>query len=180
MDKNQSGQIYLLHPVTRSAEVATLLDTLMQTDWVVYSKACVPHTDTVVAHLARYSHRIAISDQRILGIEEDQVLFRHQDYRDRDKRKVMQLSGVEFIQRFLLQVLPKGLMRLRHYGFLANRCRAEKLKLIRAVLARPGERLAASAIVMPDAPCDGYPCPKCHQGTLRVVYPLPPLRWTGG
>ena len=97
----------------------------MQTRWVVYSKACVTHTDMVVTYLARYSHRIAISDQRILGMEDGQVLFHYKDYRDRDTPKVMRLSGIEFIRRFLLNVLPKGLMRLRHYGFLANRCRAE-------------------------------------------------------
>lgn len=167
-----------LHRVTRSGDIDTTLETLMRTDWVVYSKACVSHADSVVAYLARYSHRIAISDRRILGIEDDQVAFRYKDYRDHDRSKVMRLSGIEFIRRFLLHVLPKGFMRLRHYGFLANRCRAEKLKQIRCVLAQGNETLAAD--VAPDAPFTGYPCPKCHQGLVHAVYPLAPVRWEGG
>ena len=150
----------------------------MQADWVVYSKACVSHTDSVVAYLAHYSHRIAISDRRILGLEGDQVVFRYKDYRDHDKSKVMRLSGTEFIRRFLLHVLPKGFMRLRHYGFLANRCRMEKLKQIRSVLAQGN--VSPTAELAPDAPFAGYPCPKCHQGVVHVMYPLVPLRWEGG
>ena len=168
-----------LQRVTRPGDIDNTLATLMQTDWVVYSKACVSHTDSVVAYLARYSHRIAISDRRILGLEGDQVAFRYQDYRDHDKPKVMRLSGVEFIRRFLLHVLPKGFMRLRHFGFLANRCRAEKLKQIRGVLAQGEESPAAAAEETPEAPVAGYPCPKCHQGRVHVVYPLAPLRWEG-
>jgi len=167
-----------LHRITRPGDIDNTLETLMQTEWVVYSKACVSRTDTVVAYLARYSHRIAISDRRILGIEDDQVSFRYKDYRDHDQSKVMCLSGVEFIRRFLLHVLPKGFMRLRHYGFLANRCRAEKLKQIRGVLAQGNKTPAAE--VMPDKPFTGYPCPLCHQGIVHVVGPLAPIRWEGG
>ena len=165
--------------ITRPGDVDTTLDTLMQTRWVVYSKACVTHTDTVVTYLSRYSHRIAISDQRILGMEDGQVLFHYKDYRDRNTSKVMRLSGIEFIRRFLLHVLPKGLMRLRHYGFLANRCRAEKLRRIRAALAQDSESTPAEEDATGTVG-DGYPCPKCHQGTVRAVYPLPPVRWAGG
>ena len=167
-----------LHRVTQSGDIDATLESLMQAEWVVYSKACVSRTDTVVAYLARYSHRIAISDRRILGIEDDQVTFCYKDYRDHDKSKVMRLSGVEFIRRFLLHVLPKGFMRLRHYGFLANRCRAEKLKQIRDVLAQGNASPATE--VTPDAPFTGYPCPKCHQGMVHVVCPLAPMRWEGG
>lgn len=165
--------------ITWPGAVDTTLDTLMQNRWVVYSKACVTHTDTVVTYLARYSHRIAISDQRILGMEDGQVLFHYKDYRDRDTPKVMRLSGIEFIRRFLLHVLPKGLMRLRHYGFLANRCRAEKLRCIRSALAQDSESTPAEEDTTGTV-CDGYPCPKCHQGTVRAVYPLAPVRWAGG
>lgn len=172
-----------LHRITWPGDVDNTLATLMQTDWVVYSKACVSHTDTVVAYLARYSHRIAISDRRIVAMDAERVAFRYKDYRDHDRQKVMWLSGVEFIRRFLLHVLPKGLMRLRHYGFLANRCRADKLRRIRAVL----EQANASTPVRhdatgnaPDTAFDGYPCPQCQPGTVRVLYPLAPNRWAGG
>ena len=167
-----------LHRVTRPGDIDDTLDALMQTEWVVYSKACVSRTDAVVAYLARYSHRIAISDQRILGMENDQVVFRYKDYRDHDTQKVMRLSGAEFIRRFLLHVLPKGLMRLRHYGFWANRCRAEKLRRIRAALAQDNASFAAAEDTTGNV-CDGYPCPKCHQGMMRVFTLLPPTRWTG-
>jgi hypothetical protein len=166
--------------ITRPGDVDTTLGALMRTGWVVYSKAAVSHSATVVTYLSRYSHRIAISDRRILGIEDDQVLFDYKDYRDRNASKVMRLSGSEFIRRFLLHVLPKGLMRLRHYGFLANRCRAEKLQRIRSALARDSESTPVEEEDTTGHVCDGYPCPKCHQGTLRAVYPLPPVRWAGG
>jgi len=169
-----------LHRVTRPGDVDDTLATLMQTEWVVYSKACVSHTDTVLAYLARYSHRIAIGDQRIVDVDDEQVVFRYKDYRDRNKPKVMRLSGVEFIRRFLLHVLPKGFMRLRHYGFLANRSRTEKLRQIRAVLAQGRTAPATSVEVMPDMPFTGYPCPKCHQGMVHVVCPLAPMRFEGG
>ena len=111
-------------------------------------------------------------------MENDQVVFCYKDYRDHDTQKVMRLSGAEFIRRFLLHVLPKGLMRLRHYGFLANRCRAEKLGRIRAALAQDGESSSAEEDTTGTV-CDGYPCPKCHQGMMRVFALLPPMRWTG-
>jgi hypothetical protein len=166
-----------LHRIARPGDIDHTLASLMQAEWVVYSKACVSRTDTVVAYLARYSHRIAISDQRIVDVDEEQVMFRYKDYRDHDKSKVMRLSGVEFIRRFMLHVLPKGFMRLRHYGFLANRCRAEKLMQIRGVLAQ-GTSLVAD--VTPEVSFTGYPCPKCHEGIVRVVCPLAPIRWEGG
>ncbi|GMQ89583.1 MAG: IS91-like element ISSod25 family transposase [Gammaproteobacteria bacterium] len=166
-----------LHRITRPGDIDTTLDGLMQTEWVVYSKACVSCTESVVAYLARYSHRIAISDQRILGMEDDQVVFRYKDYRDHDTQKTMRLSGAEFIRRFLLHVLPKGLMRLRHYGFLANRCRAQKLQRIRAALGRNSEPGVSTKEDDIANTLEGYPCPKCHQGMMRVVTLLPPVRW---
>lgn len=167
--------------IDRPGDVDTTLAALMRTDWVVYSKACVAHTDRVVAYLARYSHRIAISDRRLVAIEDDRVAFRYKDYRDRDRQKLMWLSGVEFVRRFLLHVLPKGFMRLRHYGFLANRCRAEKLRRIRSALAAPPKAPAvveAAAATGPTAA--GYPCPRCRQGVLRVAHCLAPSRRDSG
>ena len=81
-------------------------------------------------YLARYSHRIDISDQRIIGIEGDEVHFRYTDYRDNQSR-IMKLERGEFIRRFLTHVLPKELIRIRHYGLLANRCRRKSLEITR-------------------------------------------------
>jgi hypothetical protein len=103
----------------------------MQPEWVVYAKPCLARTDTVIAYLGRYSHRIALSDRRLLNFDEEDntVDVRYQDYRDGRRHQVMTLTGEELIRRFLLQVLPKGFMRVRHFDFLANRCRARCLAL---------------------------------------------------
>jgi hypothetical protein len=101
-----------LHRLAHSAEVDALLDRLMRTDWVVYPKPCVNHTERVVRYLARYSHRIAISDARIARLDDEHVAFRDTDYRDGNRDKVMALKGEEFLRRFLLHVLPKGLGKL--------------------------------------------------------------------
>jgi hypothetical protein len=158
-------------------EVDRVLNALMSSDWVVYSKPCLARTDTVIEYLGRYSHRIALSDSRLADFddEDDTVDVRYKDYRDGSRRKVMTLSGEELIRRFLLHVLPKGFMRVRHFGFLANRCRARCLELIRAALAAPPptpEPTEASAA----APFDGYPCPKCKTGRLHVTMHLAPQR----
>ena len=163
-----------LHRVTREAEVDNILDQLMKKDWVVYSKHCLNHTQDVVGYLARYSHRIAISDQRIVGTENDQVYFRYKDYRDGND-KTMRLHCEEFIRRFLMHVVPKGLMRVRHYGLLANRCRKASLKTIRQVLAQPIEIMAEPTTDKPVEAC----CPKCHKGHLRPIRQLSPV-WSVG
>ena len=136
---------------------------------------------TVVTYLARYSHRIAISDWRILSIEEDQVRFRTKDYADDNRQKVLPLSAEEFIRRFLLHILPKGLMRIRHYGFLANRCRKTKLAQIRTALAHMVQQ-TPSAETDDEAAYtfDGYPCPECRIGRLLVIGLLSPQRCEGG
>jgi hypothetical protein len=158
-----------LYRVTRADEVDTILDRLMQKDWVVYSKHCLDRTQSIVKYLARYSHRIAISDQRIIGIENDQVYFRYKDYRN-NRSSIMNLQRAEFIRRFLMHVLPKGLMRIRHYGLLANRCRKTSLEVLRKVLAQP-----AKASEEPKAEeSKDYLCPKCHKGHLVAIRLLSP------
>lgn len=134
----------------------------MQTDWVVYSKSCVNRTDSIIGYLARYTHRIAISDQRIIALDKDRVHFRYKDYRD-DQSKIMALRYDEFIRRFLMHVLPKGLMRVRHYGILANRCRKASLNIIRRILASPAQIKPAESSNEPVT----YPCPQCRKGQLK-------------
>jgi len=157
-------------------EVDRVLDALMQPEWVVYSKTCLARTDTVIDYLGRYSHRIALSDRRLLDFDDDDatVDVRYKDYRDDNRNKVMTLSGEELIRRFLLHVLPKGFMRVRHFGFLANRCRARVLALIRTALATPAPEPVAAP--QPTAPFDGYPCPTCRTGRLHVSMHLTPQR----
>lgn len=150
-----------LSRITHPDEIDQKLNTLMQKDWVVYSKHCLNRTDSIIGYLAKYTHRIAISNQRIIDMNNDEVRFRYKDYRD-EENKVMALQPGEFIRRFLLHVLPKGLMRIRHYGILANRCRKASIKTIRKILATPApdksEKTECESVT--------YPCPKCRKGQL--------------
>jgi len=163
--------------IRERAEVERVLKSLMATDWVVYSKPCLARTETVVDDLGRYSHRIAPSDRRLLDFDGQSVALSDKDYRDGDRRKVMTLTGEELLRRFLLHVLPKGFMRVRHFGFLANRCRARRLADIRTALAAPAPAVAEQP---PATPFDGYPCPQCRTGRLRVIARLRPAPRGGG
>jgi hypothetical protein len=168
----QAASSGALSRVTRPGEVDAVLDTLMATDWVVYTKQCLDHTGTVVEYLARYTHRIAITHARLLAVDAQQVTFRYRDYRDGNRRKTLRLDGTEFVRRFLLHLLPKGFMRIRHFGFLANRCRHAKLARIRQALAAA----TAEVIVTDRGAAPSYPCPQCQQGRLHVIAQLPPYR----
>ena len=150
-----------LNRVTNPDEIDSVLNQLMQKDWVVYGKHCLNRTDSIIGYLAGYTHRIAISNQRIIDINNGRVRFSYKDYRD-DQHKVMALNPGEFIRRFLLHVLPKGLMRIRHYGILANRCRKASISLIRKILATPAPDKSEKTESEPIT----YPCPKCKKGQL--------------
>jgi hypothetical protein len=156
-------------------EVETMLDALMAQDWVVYTKPWLRRPETVIGYLARYTFRTALSDARIQGVGEEQVDLAYKDYRDHDRWKTLRLSGEELIRRFLLHVLPKGLMRIRHYGLLANRCRRQKLAQIRAVLGQ-AEAAPASEAADGESPSSSWPCPRCHRGQLRTIAVLEPVR----
>jgi len=121
-----------LHRITTNVDET--FDALMGKEWVVYSKPCEGRSKQVVDYLSRYTHRIAISDTRILSMSTNSVEFSYKDYRDDEKRKTLCLTADEFIRRFLLHVLPKGLVRIRHYGLLSNRSRREKIAHIRSLL----------------------------------------------
>jgi len=129
---HQNGE---LHRLIDKKQIDQTLDTLMQSEWVVHTKAHLQRPNTIVNYLARYTHKIAIDNQRLISTDEQSVCFRYKDYRDHDKHKVMQLESDEFIRRFLQHVLPDGFMRIRHYGILANRCRRQRLEAIRAALS---------------------------------------------
>jgi hypothetical protein len=161
------------------AELATApvfgrrLAELRRAEWVVYAKRPFAGPAAVLTYLGRYTHRVAISNSRLIDMTDDRVSFRWRDYRDHDKSKVMTLAADEFIRRFLLHTLPDGFHRIRHYGFLGNRHRAEKLALCR--------RLIASAPAAPrDTGDEAGPfhdpsfdaCPCCG-GRMEVVGPLP-------
>jgi len=163
----QDGQ---LQRVTRPGEVDRLLDTLMGAEWVVYSKHCLQHSAGVVDYLARYTHRIAITDARIVRVDDENVTLRYKDYADQDRHKTLTLEGPEFVRRFLMHIVPKGLMRVRHYGFLANRCRRRKLESVRAALVEAEEPAAPKQHPSPPAE---WACRDCGKGRLKVSRRLP-------
>ena len=105
-----------------------------QTEWVVYAKPPFGGPEQVLKYLARYTHRVAISNRRLVALEDGEVKFHWKDYAHGGGQKTMTLKATEFIRRFLLHVLPSGFVRIRHYGFLANRVCREKLALCRALL----------------------------------------------
>jgi hypothetical protein len=110
------------------------LGKLRQVEWVVYAKRPFAGPAAVLAYLGRYTHRVAIANSRLIALADGQVSFRWRDYRHHDTNKVMTLPADEFSHRFLLHALPDGFHRIRHYGFLANRHRADKLALCRKLL----------------------------------------------
>lgn len=118
-------QFYLQDPVN----FKKLLDMCYQKEWVVYCKPPFQNASCVVEYLGRYTHRVALSNNRITKLQDGQVSFKWRDYRDCKKEKVMTLSAEEFIRRFLTHILPQGFMKIRHYGFLSSRGKQAKLPL---------------------------------------------------
>jgi hypothetical protein len=106
-------------------------------EWWVYAKPPFAGPEQVSAYVARDTHRVAISNDRLIGIGDSKIRFRWKDYRHGNQQKIMALTTNEFIRRFLLHVRPAGFQRIRHYGFLGNRCREEKLTRCRQLLAVP-------------------------------------------
>jgi putative transposase len=128
----------------------------------------------VLSYLGRYTHRVAISNDRLVEVTEEQVSFRWKDYRHGNQITVMTLEASEFMRRFLLHVLPRGFQRLRHYGYLSNRQRAEKLERCRRLLGvgRARDEELAPAATAPEEAVDGErlaPCPECHRGRMRRI-----------
>ncbi len=147
-------------------------------DWVVYAKKPFGGPVQVLRYLARYTHRVAISNHRLLSLEGGHVRFSWKDYKAKGKRRVMSLDAIEFLRRFLLHVLTRGFMRIRSYGLLANAHRAELLKLCRSLLSKNVD--ADDAMASTDegrTPAVDEPhlprCPKCERGQLIRVLVLP-------
>jgi hypothetical protein len=162
-----------LAPLADPAAFNAWLTPLYEADWVVYAKAPFGGPAQVLKYLARYTHRVAISNQRLLDVSNGRVIFRYKDYADDHRQKTMTLSAEEFLRRFLLHVLPRGLVKIRHYGLLANRRRQASLECCRRLLL---VRVVAQALVEPAAVALAVPlCPWCGQGRLVRVRRLPRL-----
>jgi Putative transposase len=169
-----------LEPLRDPSSFLDYLAPLRQADWVVYAKRPFAGPEQVLDYVGRYTHRVAISNNRLLDIAQSKVTFRYKDYRHEAQQKTMTLQAEEFIRRFLIHVLPEGFQRIRYYGFLANRYREQKLAHCRELLGMPScepsaseaakdyreryEELTGSSL---------WECPLCHQGRMLVIEILP-------
>jgi hypothetical protein len=155
------------------------LGALRSTEWIVYAKEPLRTPQHVLQYLARYTHRVAISNQRLLALENGQVTFRYKDYQRGYRLRTMTLDAVEFLRRFLLHILPRGFQRIRHFGFLANRVRQTKLTQCRTLVRQqPGvpPAMRVEAQVPPGQEDRGMVCPACQRGQLawvEILHPQP-------
>jgi hypothetical protein len=162
----------LAHLAERDA-FAAYLAPWHDADWVVYAKRPFAGPEAVLAYLSRYTHRVAISNSRLIALDDNQVTFKWKDYRVKngDMHKTMTLEAPEFIRRFLSHVLPSGFHRIRHYGLFANGGRAQNLARARRLLAMPAPDGAAGdrqTVDPEDPPSSAYPCPRCG-GPMNII-----------
>lgn len=168
---HDQGLLELPHATAESPPFRQWLSALYEKDWVVYSKRPFGGPEQVLRYLASYTHRTAISNHRLVSLRDGNVSFLWKDYAHGCRRRVMTLTATEFLRRFLMHVLPKGFVRIRHYGFLANRHRAGKLELCRKLL-RSDDAGSESAgnHGEPKVLGDTFPCPVCDSGLMCRVY----------
>lgn len=179
----RAGDLRFVGPAEPLASVAAfeaLVDQLYGQEWVVYCKPPFGGPEQVVQYLGRYTHRVAISNHRLVRLDGEHVVFTWKDYADDSRVKEMSLPAEEFIRRFLLHVLPEGFVRIRYYGVLACRHRKEELALCRKLLGEAPEDSAAPSrvewqeLLQRLTGLDPLLCPGCGQSRLRLVEEVPP------
>jgi hypothetical protein len=156
-----------LKPLEQEREFRSFIRSLFRQDWVVYAKPPFGGPQHVLHYLARYTHRVAISNHRLVNFADDQVTFRWKDYAHGSKQKLMTVTAEEFLRRFLLHVLPHGFVRIRFFGFLSNRRRKSLLPLCRQLLQMVPPRNVDS--IQPRACCRAvWQCPHCGGSMLLM------------
>lgn len=183
-DAFDTGRLHFfnaLEALSAPGAFAKYLAPVRHAEWVVYAKPPFGGPQHVLEYLGRYTHRVAISNNRLIDFVDGKVSFNWKDYRHESRKKVMRMDAQEFIRRFLLHVLPNGFQRIRHYGFLANRYREVKLARCRQLLDQP-----APIAKLPDVPPDYRDryeqltgkslrdCPKCGCGHMVCIETFPP------
>lgn len=180
-----TGELLLPAAIKAVAPLATpgcfyeLLSKLRHKPWVVYSKAPFAGPEKLLDYLGRYTHRVALSNSRLISCDDGVVRFHYRDRADGDQRKIAELSADEFLQRFFQHILPKGFLRIRHYGLLSNRRKAELLKRSRNLLGaappKPKAQKTAPEWILAITGIDVTHCPQCGSKKL-VRTEAPPLR----
>jgi hypothetical protein len=163
-----------LEPLRDPGAFAATIAHARDSEWVVYSKPPFAGPQQVLDYVGRYTHRVAISNNRLINIEDGRVQFHWKDYRHASQVKTMDLDAEEFIRRFLLHVLPEGLQRIRYYGFLGNRYRQQKLALCRSLLGMPSSGTTAQVKDYRQryeelTGCSLLLCPQCRRGKMVVA-----------
>jgi len=163
-----------------------LLQQAAAKNWVVYSKAPMAGPAQVLRYLGRYTHRIAIGNERLVALQDGRVTFRYRDRRRGNKKKLLTLQAPDFVRRFLMHVLPRGFVRVRHFGLQANGCRTKALTQARTLLGSPTvpaphttPRESWQDLLRRLTGRDPNRCPYCEHGTLHVVVttrPRPHIR----
>jgi hypothetical protein len=173
-----------IESLREEAAFQAFLAPLRQREWVVYAKPPFGGAQQALEYLGRYTHRVALSNERLLAVDQGEVTFQWKDYRHQHKQnsRRMTLDADEFIRRFLIHVMPPGFQRIRHFGFLANRFRKEKLALCRKLLSTPVTDLLPNAVqclllLAALAPPEPVVCPKCGVGEMHRTGTLPAYRW---
>lgn len=161
-----------VEPLRDKQTFQKLLDRLYTKAWVVYAKQPFGGPEQVLAYLGRYTHRVALSNHRLVSMADGKVSFRWRDYRDENKQKVMSIEAGEFIRRFLLHILPDGLCKIRYYGFMSNRNRRSHLKRCRALLGVAAAAEDTEPRLWQDALLEltGFDvriCPSCQTGRMQ-------------
>ena len=177
----QDGELQVPPALTDTTAWTRLLTQLRQTPWVVYLKPPMSGPQQVLEYLARYTHRVALSNDRLVSVNAEEVCLRYRDRAHGNARRLMRLPSHEFLRRFLLHVLPAGFKRIRHYGLTANRSKATQLAACRAALHAPTppppQAESAEAFLIRLIGRDVRCCPHCAQGRLVIVQQLPrPIR----
>jgi hypothetical protein len=169
----QSGKLRFhgeMAGLAKPAAFELLCRWLKKIKWVVFAKAPFGGPEQVLKYLARYTHRVAISNRRLLSMENGRVTFEYKDYADGNQTKILTLEATEFIRRFLLHILPCGFVRIRQFGFLANRARGKKLALCRTLLgASAPAKTAATDHGKEIEELDDRLCPACKIGHMILV-----------
>ena len=163
-----------LKSLAQEGNFRRLLASTKRKPWMVHPKPPFGGPEVALKYLARYTHRVAISDQRLLSSDDGTVRFSYKDYAHSSQQREMTLDALEFLRRFLLHVLPKGLVRIRYYGFLANRHRREQLARARDLLAVSVAQPASETAGADTA--HQHRCPLCREGRMLLVETFEPLR----
>lgn len=168
-----------LKPISRDKAFRAFLRPLFRHDWAVYAKWPFGGPQFVLQYLARYTHRVAISNHRLIDFSDGMVTFRWKDYARRNKKRKMTVTAAEFLRRFLIHTLPRGFVRIRSFGFLANRRRASLLPLCQQLLAtNPGQLAVATPAAVSELQPSTWRCPQCG-GSMIIVERLTAqqIRW---